>query len=312
MSRKTKRIITNLIVWGIIIGVIAVNYRKISGWVAENLIRFENDVKTTKMEAKNVVSTFTYEDSKTGYSLQYLLHQPDGYDSKETYSLLLFVGDENSLGTGVTTTLSAGLGATIWETTEEQAKRPCFVVIPEFTEPLIKEDGSVSEYVELIKGLLADIEGTHNIDTKRIYAVGQGMGSEALMYLAANNDNLFYKELFVGGRFDYNQLSGLTHENFISIASAGDKEGFTGQKEIKTVLKNNNVVYNEMNSVHASNYSALNNTVSDSLGDGNNSHFITFTKGSCLPFYMLQDSDERILSYNYAFRFESIREWLFK
>ena len=90
----------------------------------------------------------TWDDEESGISLQYQLFIPDDYDESQTYPLLQFIPDSSVVGREADTVLSQGWGGLIWATEAEQAKHPCFVMVPVFTDTVVDDNFNHSDQIE--------------------------------------------------------------------------------------------------------------------------------------------------------------------
>lgn len=82
----------------------------------------------------------TYEDSESGKTLDYALFVPENYDASQQYPLMLFMSDGTTTGLGAKAQLTQGWGGLIWATETEQAKHPCFVLVPAATAAFALDD----------------------------------------------------------------------------------------------------------------------------------------------------------------------------
>ena len=94
----------------------------------------------------------TYEDAETGTSLQYQLYIPENYDAGQSYPLLQFIPDSSVVGKGTDAVLTQGWGGLVWATDAEQAKHPCFIVVPVFTETIVDDSHNSHLYHRPVHG----------------------------------------------------------------------------------------------------------------------------------------------------------------
>lgn len=152
--------------------------------------------------------------SASGEILPYRLFVPKDYSAKKSYPLVLWLhggsgrGDDNLKNiTGL-----GGFGAIVWVKTENQAKNPCIIVVPQCPankQWLIREDAgvrpegeelspeqirSLERSVDSIKAsepliaaceLVEFLQKTHSIDPNRLYVAGASMGGSGVWALIA-------------------------------------------------------------------------------------------------------------------------------
>ena len=75
----------------------------------------------------------TFTDPETGYTLEYSLYIPDGYDASENYPLLMFIPDATGAGKSAQEIVEQYYGASVWVTDTDQKKHPSFVLVPAFS-----------------------------------------------------------------------------------------------------------------------------------------------------------------------------------
>ncbi|MBR1658820.1 MAG: hypothetical protein IJ705_00695, partial [Oscillospiraceae bacterium] len=141
------------------------------------------DIQAVLDENADKFQQFTFDDPETGITLEYSLFIPEAYYGSEAYPLLMFIPDSTGAGKSAKEIVEQYYGATVWVTAEEQAKNPCFVLVPAFSETVVQDDWSASEQIEtavnLIRALLEEYSSSLDrisIDPYRIYTTGQSMG----------------------------------------------------------------------------------------------------------------------------------------
>lgn len=73
----------------------------------------------------------TFTDPSTGVVMPYRLFVPEGYEPTKSYPLVVFLHGGGERGDDNEKTLTANQGGTVWAKPEEQAKHPCFVLVPQ-------------------------------------------------------------------------------------------------------------------------------------------------------------------------------------
>ncbi len=258
--------------------------------IAENLDKFQQ---------------LTYTDAETGQTVEYNLFVPKDYDPSQSYPLMLFVADASTVGKDVKVPLTQGYGGLIWVTDSEQAKHPCFVVVPQYKNVTVAGDGAV-----LTLNLVKSICEQYSIDTKRLYTTGQSMGGMMSMYINATYPKFFAAALYAGCQWDVSVLAGLANDYFIYGVGGGDERAHGGMEELYALLEGNgkHVSRAEWNAKlpleeQEANMKAL-------LAEGNNVNFFVFTTGSVMP----EDGSgmEHMWSFDYVYRIETARDWIFE
>ena len=185
----------------------------------------------------------TYEDAKTGTSLQYQLYIPENYDASQSYPLIQFIPDSSVVGKGTDAVLTQGWGGLIWATDSEQAKHPAFVVVPIFTETVVDDKNNHSDQIDVAMRMLQSLTEAYSIDTNRIYTTGQSMGGMTSFYESIAYPEFFTAYVFVGSQWDVSLLSGLEQKPFFYIVSAGDPKASAGQAELLAVFDMDGAAY---------------------------------------------------------------------
>ena len=256
----------------------------------------------------------TYEDAASGTSLQYQLYIPDNYDETQRYPMIQFIPDSSAVGRGTDYVLTQGWGGLIWATEEEQVKHPAFVVVPVFTETVVDDNFNHSSQIDVAMRLLQLLTETYSIDTDRIYTTGQSMGGMTSFHLSIAYPDFFAAYLFVGSQWDTSLLNGLEDENFFYIVSAGDPKASAGQAELLSLFDADGAAYSHSEWSAQDDAEAQKAAVAAMLAEGNSANFVTFTLGTTLAEGQTAGSGagEHMTSFDYAYKLESVRDWLFE
>ena len=256
----------------------------------------------------------TWEDPETGISLQYQLFVPADYDPAESYPLLQFIPDSSVVGRDEDYVLTQGWGGLIWASEAEQAKHPCFVMVPVFTETVVDDNFNHSEQIEAAVHLIAHLMETYSIDPAKVYTTGQSMGGMTSFYLNINYPDLFAASLFVGSQWDNSKLSILENKNFFYIVAAGDPKASAGQAELVEVFNSDGAAYSYGTWSAQDPTEDQNAAVNELISEGHNANFVMFTVGSTLAEGLASNSmmGEHMTSFDYAYKLEAVRDWLFE
>ena len=263
-------------------------------------------------EVAPLFSVDTYTDEETGLTLEYNVYLPEGYDGSERYPMIVFIPDSSVVGAGAEAVLTQGWGALIWATEAEQAKHPCIVVAPVFTETILDDHSGyvTTQWVYLVPRMVETLAAKYQADTDRIYATGQSMGCMTMLITAAGNPDLFAAELFVDGQWDAAELTGLESQTFFYIAAGGDEKAVGGQDDVIAMLEADGVPYSYSDGWDAQAEAAeLFALVEAELAEGNVINFIRWQTGTVLNG---SGGMEHMASFDYAYKLEAVRDWLFE
>ena len=255
----------------------------------------------------------TFEDAESGSSLQYQLFIPDEYDETQSYPLIQFIPDSSVVGREADYVLTQGWGGLIWASEAEQAKHPAFVVVPVFTETIVDDNFNHSGQIDVAMRLLQSLAETYSIDADRIYTTGQSMGGMTSFHLSIAYPDSFAAFLFVGSQWDVNLLSALEEEKFFYVVSAGDPKASAGQAELLALFDADSVSYSRAEWSAQDDADMQNAAVAAMLKEENNANFVTFTLGSTLTEGQSSagGAGEHMTSFDYAYKLEAVRDWLF-
>ena len=255
----------------------------------------------------------TFDDAETGTSLQYYLFVPEDYDASQSYPLIQFIPDSSVVGKDAEAVLTQGWGGLIWATDAEQAKHASFVVVPVFTETIVDDNFNHSQQIDVAVRLLQSLTEEYSIDTDRIYTTGQSMGGMTSFYMNVTWPDLFAASLYVGSQWDVNVLSAVEDDTFFYVVSAGDPKASAGQSELMSLFDSDDVSYSAAEWSAQDDAEAQNAAVAALLTEGNSANFVTFTEGSTLAEGQTASSGagEHMTSFDYAYKIEAIRDWLF-
>lgn len=273
----------------------------------------DTELQTMISNVEGKFKQFEFKDPDTGKTVPYNLYIPDDYDSSKSYPLVLFIADSSVVGKETTAPLTQGYGGLIWATEEEQAKHKSFVLVPEYPETILDDHGSytMTDYVDMTTRLLDSVTSSYNVDKNRLYATGQSMGCMTLMYLSAQHPDLFAAELFVSGQWDISTLGNLASQKYFYIAAEGDDKASTGQVDIENMLNNAGTKYSTATWDATWDADKFSSAVASILSEGNNINIATFKKGTVLPEGIPVGTSEHMYSFDYAYKIEGVRDWLF-
>ena len=120
-------------------------------------------------EVQEKYQLLTFTDPETGFEMQYELFVPEDYSEENRYPMIMFIPDSRAAGREPAFSLTIGWGGVVWATAQEQAKHPCFVLIPVFTETVVDDNFNTSDQIDTAVRLIESLTQTYAIDTDRLY-----------------------------------------------------------------------------------------------------------------------------------------------
>ena len=244
----------------------------------------------------------TFSDEITGLTLEYNLYLPENYSPEKKYPVVFFIADASSVNKEPEFSLTQGYGALIWTEYE------CIVINPVYPVTVLDDHKGfvMSDYVELTGRFVNWAVKNYAVDEARVYATGQSMGCMTFLVLASKYQDLFTACLFVSGQWNINELKGLMTQKFVYVTSAGDDKASTGQKEVIDMFDAEKVSCVWYKNINAKNPGII-------IPDKQQANFITFKVNSTIPddYDMAQNYSEHMSSFDYAYKMQEFREWLF-
>ena len=251
-----------------------------------------------------------YTDEETGLTVPYNFFVPE--NTEEPLPMIMCIGDATCAGTDPSYSLSQGYGGIIWATETEQAKRPCYVIVPAFPEVVIDDNRGtyVSDYVEVAARMVEAVAAENNVDTNRLYTTGQSMGCMTSLYLAANHPDLFAAELFVSGQWQMEDLQGLETQTFFYIAAGGDPKASSGQADVMADLDGKGVTYSTSFDWDANlDDAGMEEALRAEIAEGNAINIGQFAAGTVIE--ANNRGIEHMSSFDCAYKLDAVRAWLF-
>jgi predicted peptidase len=120
--------------------------------------------------------------------MPYRLCIPVGYNTNQTYPLVLFLHGAGERGTDNNSQLTANRGATLWAETTTQNVYPCFVVAPQCASDKqwvntpggngnYKQDNiPISDQLSMVVDILDSLQREFKINPSKLYITGLSMG----------------------------------------------------------------------------------------------------------------------------------------
>ena len=259
---------------------------------------------TIKSERTLVADDFVqlvYPDPETGIEFRYNLFTPKEMKEGETYPLVLFMHDASGAGkTDTRHTLLQGNGATVWASPEWQAKHPCFVVAPQFNTVTVDDDFNASADLTACINLLDSLIAALPVDADRVYTTGQSMGCMMSYEFLYRRPDLFASAMLVAGQWDPKKMAPLSKMNLWLISCTGDDRSSAGVAAAKEIWQANGAMVVEQEWPLLATPEERARDVEHMLRRGGNIHYAH-----------LQGGNHR-LTWNLAYNFDGVREWLFQ
>ena len=261
------------------------------------------DANSSKFEQR------TFEDEKTGITLEYSLYIPENYDEKTSHPLIMYIPDSTGAGKSAKEIVEQYYGANVWVTDEDQAKHASFVLVPAFSETVVNDNWTVSEQVEAAVNLISSLEAQYNIDADRLYTTGQSMGCMTSLYLNSKYPDMFAACMFVSGQWDISVLKGMETTKFFYITAGGDEKASGGQDEVKAMFDADGVKYTyaEWDAQLSDEEQTAN--VEKLLTENLDANMVRFEAGTVLNG---GQGMEHMASFNYGYKLTAARDWIFE
>lgn len=254
----------------------------------------------------------TYTDPDTGLSITYNLYLPEGYDSDETYPMVVFIADSSCTGEDASISLTQGRGALVWAADEWQAEHPTIVAVPTYPTTILDDHGSytTTDYVELTKRYIDYMSDEYAVDTNRIYGTGQSMGCMTTMLLAAEYPDLYAGCMLVDGQWDIEALQGLEDQSFVYFAAEDDTSAWEGAQEVIAMFDADDVSYQYEQWDGNWSVDELSAAAENLFSADQDKYFISWETGT-----IAADSGNasyHMASFDYAYNCVAVMEWLFQ
>ena len=251
-----------------------------------------------------------FQDTATGKTLKYNLFVPE--NTKQPLPLVLFMHDAGVTSEQTKATLYQGLGAIIWADPAEQAKRPCYVLAPQYDEIIADDDWRTSKYLETTIHLIQKLIREHKIDPKRIYATGQSGGCMTATAMNIKYPNFFAASYLVAGKWGANLVAPMAKNKVWWMASEDDLGAFPSFNAITERLEQHGVKISRAVWNGKWNADQYRFAYDDLTAERAQMYYTVFVKDS-----VFRETDSRQgasghrNTWRIAYSIEPIREWLF-
>lgn len=209
-------------------------------------------------------------------------------------------------------TLYQGLGAIIWADPAEQAKRPCYVLAPQYDEIIADDDWRTSKYLETTIHLIQKLIREHKIDPKRIYATGQSGGCMTATAMNIKYPNFFAASYLVAGKWGTDLVAPMAKNKVWWMASEDDLGAFPSFNAITERLEQQGVKISRAVWNGAWNADQYRFAYDDLTAEHAQMYYTVFVKDSVFrPTDSRQGASGHRNTWRIAYSIEPIREWLF-
>jgi len=177
---------------------------------------------SSRANQPEVFTAETFRNSRNR-TMPYRLFVPSVDEKGSRYPLVLWLCGGAGRGSNNRNQISFGnvLGAHVWTTPENQAKRPCFVIAPQCPEneswsegqdPLTNNPLGVKPAAPLLLALeiVRDLQKRFHIDARRLYVAGQSLGGFGTWSLIETYPQMFAAAIPLCGAGDPTQAAKLT------------------------------------------------------------------------------------------------------
>lgn len=248
-----------------------------------------------------------------GFCLNYQLFIPEGYDPLRTYPLVLFIHDAGSCSEDTGAALAQGNGAAVWASRQEQEKRPCFVLAPQYPKKCAEDDYTVGREAEATMELVKALGEKYSLDKNRIYGTGQSMGCMILCELNIRYPGFFGGCFLVAGQWNPETMPAARHGNLWILVSEKDEKAFPIMGACVENMKTAGAKVSYGSWDAHSPEEIQNAAVEKIAAEGSRINFTWYEGDS-----VLEEGDRRfpgafhVKTWEKAYQVEAIREWLFK
>ena len=203
--------------------------------------------------ARNSFRQDNFTDSKNSTNfLQYNIFIPDNYTENKRYPLIIFLGDETSIGKDTNLSLFKSVGGPIWATNFIQKKHKSFILVPQYNENIINEYSRYpkEKIINTTMNLISSIINKYNIDKNRIYITGQSIGASTILFLLSKYQDFFTASLIIESNFIFDELLHLIKTPLTYLTTSGSEKSLDIENIIIKYFNDSNIPYGLLNDVN--------------------------------------------------------------
>lgn len=249
--------------------------------------------------------------TENGQKLIYHLYEPK-IKTEEKLPLVLFMHDSSVCSKDTVAPLLQGMGGLVWAYPQEQEKRPCYVLVPQYPEKSAFDDFTVTWVCEATVQLLQELCHTYNIDATRIYGTGQSMGCMMLCELNIKHPELFAASYMVAGQWNPAKMAELHEKNLWILISEKDEKAFPIMTESVKLMEEAGAKIARGSLNAKASVQEKEKFVQDVLNQNGNIQFTYYEGESNLPEGMKAfPGCFHLCTWLWSYDIEPIREWMF-
>ncbi|MCT4714578.1 peptidase [Enterobacteriaceae bacterium H18W14] len=275
--------------------------------------QFALETTQVKNPVVDEFQSLEFHDPKTGKMLRYNLFVPKGYDKKQAWPLVLFMHDAGATSDVTRTTLYQGLGAVVWASPQDQARRPCFVLAPQYAEIIADDNSQTSSMLDTTIDLIRVLSAQYNIDQKRLYTTGQSGGCMMSIAMDIKYPDFFAASFLVAGQWDPTLVKPLAHQKLWILVSQDDNKAWPGQNAITARLEKEGAKISRATWNGTWSAEEFRAAFDKMAAEGSPINYVTFRKGTVIPpGQTTEGASGHRNTWRIAYTIEPVREWLFR
>ena len=256
---------------------------------------------------------FTYKEPQTGETLNYNLYIPKDYDKSKQYPLVLFMHDSGVTSTTTTATLTQGLGAVSWASPSDQAKRPAFVLAPQYPYTIVNDYSQATDLLDTTVDLVNDLTTRYSIDRNRLYTTGQSMGGMMSIAIDIKYPDLFTASFLVACQWDPALVSPMASDKLWIVVSQGDSKAYPGQNAITAALEKEGAKVSRAVWDGTSTAPQFHADVTTMASQGAAINYAALKQGTVVPPSQAGNpGGDHHNTWRIAYTIEGVREWIFR
>ena len=254
-----------------------------------------------------------WNDPETGDTLPYSLFVPKDYDPSRSYPLVNFMHDAGATSDDPLFTLKQGLGAIVWASPEDQAKRPCFVLAPQFAEIIADDDNNASSMLDTTINLIKALAKEFSIDTGRLYTTGQSGGGMLSIAMNIKYPDFFAASFLVACQWGPELVAPMAGNRLFIVTSQDDPGAFPGQNAVTEALEDAGATV--ARAIWDGTWSAeqFRFAFDDLDAEGARINYVSLAEGTVIPEgQSAEGASGHRNTWRIAYSIEPIREWIFR
>lgn len=254
-----------------------------------------------------------FRDPANGNLLRYNIFVPEGHDRRMPLPLVLFMHDAGTTSAVTDTTLVQGLGAVVWASPEDQAKRPAIVLAPQYDRQIVNDASEATSDLETTVALIEAVSRQYAIDRDRIYATGQSGGAMMTIAINIRFPDLFAASFLVAGQWDPAKVAPMASDKLWIIVSEGDLKAYPGQNAITAELERLGAKVSRAVWDGRADAAGFDDAVRAMERDGAPINYVALKRGTVVPEGQVDNGGgNHVNTWRIAYTIEGVRDWLFR